>query len=328
MWCLAGTFLLAIAIAFLYKWFNEYYRRHFLSDFNSKYVFITGCDSGFGEKLAIDLDKRGLYIFAGCYTENGAEELKKRTSNRLKTIHLDVTDQLSVDEAKKFVEANLPNEKQLWGLVNNAGILGNISFELATLEDYKNIMEVNCYGIIRVTDAFWPLIKRSRGRIVNIISICGRGVFGFVPYSCSKFAVQPYTDGLRRSLRTSGVKVVTIEPGLCIDTEIAAENAWTSLISKRWAELPEWKQAHFEENFDKREIQLYRSLIDIWPLHKRNRKELVTDVLTHALGSTNPKTRYAVGYDARLFITVCWFSPDWLLDAILRFAKMVAKLRS
>ena len=75
-----------------------------VSHLRDKYVFITGCDSGFGNLLARQLDLRGLRVLAGCLTEQGAEQLRNQTSDRLQTVILDVTKTESVAAASQWVK--------------------------------------------------------------------------------------------------------------------------------------------------------------------------------------------------------------------------------
>ena len=80
-----------------------------IEDVTNRSVFITGCDTGFGNLLARTLDGKGVRVFAGCLTEKGASELRKETSSRLKTVLIDVTDKASVRRAFEFVRDNLGN---------------------------------------------------------------------------------------------------------------------------------------------------------------------------------------------------------------------------
>jgi NAD(P)-dependent dehydrogenase (short-subunit alcohol dehydrogenase family) len=87
----------------------------------------------------------------------------------------------------------------LWGLVNNAGILGNISaIDMLTPQDYHQVMEVNFHGLVGMTLTFLPLLKQSRGRIVNVSSVAGIVPFDRLsPYVASKHAIQGFTDSTR-----------------------------------------------------------------------------------------------------------------------------------
>lgn len=87
------------ALWFVFRWYKETKR----VNKEDKYVYVTGCDSGFGNLLARHLDKLGFRVIAGCYTEKGEDELKKISSDRLTTVHLDVTDSESVSKAAAVI---------------------------------------------------------------------------------------------------------------------------------------------------------------------------------------------------------------------------------
>lgn len=91
-------------LSFMYRWFKNCNLVRNLSD---KYVFITGCDSGFGNQLAKQLDDRGMRVLAACLTEEGAQKLRQDTSYRLQTTLLDVTKSESVQEAAQWVRGQV-----------------------------------------------------------------------------------------------------------------------------------------------------------------------------------------------------------------------------
>src|SRR3989454_5516606 len=102
----------------------------------------------------------------------------------------------------------------LIALVNNAGIPAAGPLELFPLDELRQILEVNLIGAVAVTQAFLALLKASRGRIVNISSVAGRGALPFLgPYAASKFGLEAISDSLRRELLPFGVRVIVIEPG-------------------------------------------------------------------------------------------------------------------
>ena len=82
-----------------------------VGNYGDKSVFITGCDTGFGNLLAKRLDRLGMHVFAGCLTENGASKLKSESSPNLKTVILDVTDETSIALAVDSVKQALPPGK-------------------------------------------------------------------------------------------------------------------------------------------------------------------------------------------------------------------------
>ncbi|GFY56990.1 estradiol 17-beta-dehydrogenase 2 [Trichonephila inaurata madagascariensis] len=141
----------------------------------NKAVLITGCDSGFGHFLAKRLDSKGFHVFATCLfpAGEGAMELKKSCSQRLRVLHLDVTKDDSVKEAADFVEQNL-GTCEFWALVNNAGTIKGFSLELSDMDDIKYTLDVNTLGPIRMIKEFLPLLKKSKGRIVNVTSLGGK----------------------------------------------------------------------------------------------------------------------------------------------------------
>ncbi|KAG8191551.1 hypothetical protein JTE90_019615 [Oedothorax gibbosus] len=181
---------------------------------NNRSVFITGCDTGFGHLLAKRLDSKGYHVFAGCLFKPGpgSEELKKSCSNRLKTLELDVTKDYSVKGASDFIKENLGSTK-LWAVVNNAGIAKGWGVEFSSFKDFRDTMDVNAFGMLRVTKAFLPLIRRSKGRIVNVTSNAGRAPLPHgTTYCMSKHAASGFTDCLRQEVAELGVKVIAIEP--------------------------------------------------------------------------------------------------------------------
>lgn len=100
-----------LASVVLIVWFvvsRLFSRGHFVHGFHEKYVLLTGCDSGFGKVTALELDRLGFNVFATCLTKEGQEELNAVCSERLKTIHLDVTDSQEIRDALSFVMQNLP----------------------------------------------------------------------------------------------------------------------------------------------------------------------------------------------------------------------------
>ena len=87
----------------------------------------------------------------------------------------------------------------LWGVINNAGVSGNAGpVEWMEISDYRECLSVNLFGVIDTTVTFLPLVKKAKGRIVNVASIAGRTSLGGVtPYSVSKYGVEAFSDALR-----------------------------------------------------------------------------------------------------------------------------------
>ncbi|XP_069106446.1 retinol dehydrogenase 7-like isoform X2 [Argopecten irradians] len=278
------------------------------------YVMITGCDSGFGNLLAKRLDSLGMNVFAGCLTKEGGESLRKATSNRVVIISIDVTDHDSVNRAYEEVKNRLPHGRGLWGLVNNAGILGAgcyVASDWLNIDDYKSVMNVNLYGTIEVTSAFLTLIRKEKGRIVNTTSVSGRVAIGGTPYVCSKFAAEGFADSLRSELWKSGISVHIIEPS-GYKTNFCSEEGILENLTKRYKELDEEKREYYGEDF----VQRLASGMNFEKNMSKNLNEVI-EAYTHALTARFPKARYVVGWDANTLYRFLWSAPEWLSSFLL-----------
>ncbi|XP_030052527.1 retinol dehydrogenase 16 isoform X1 [Microcaecilia unicolor] len=299
------------ALVGFYFLFRRYRYRQILQNLTDKYVFITGCDSGFGNLLARQLDGRGLRVLAACLTQRGAEQLKEATSQRLQTIILDVTDSESVAAAANWVKQQV-GDRGLWGLVNNAGIsVPSAPNEWLTKDDFMKILNVNLVGLIDVTLGLIPLIRKAKGRIVNVSSVFGRISFIGGGYCISKYGVEAFSDSLRRELRSFGVKVCIIEPGF-FKTFVTDPKYIGKNLEQIWNRLPaETKEAYKQDFFDK-------SVMKIRNLEKVNSKlSLVTDCMEHALTAVHPHTRYSAGWDAKLIYLPLSYLPTALVDFLM-----------
>jgi len=179
----------------------------------SKTILITGTSSGFGRDTAETLHHAGHTVYAsmrGMHGKNreAAEALRKLG---VKTVELDVSDDASVEAGVKTV---LAEAGMIDVLVNNAGIASAGVTEAFTTEQAKAIFDTNVIGLLRVTRAVLPSMRRRHdGLIINIGSILGRVTFPFIGiYGASKFAVEALTDSLRYEVSQLGVEVVEVQP--------------------------------------------------------------------------------------------------------------------
>ncbi|XP_054043191.1 retinol dehydrogenase 16-like isoform X1 [Rissa tridactyla] len=192
MWLYLAAVLAGLYL--LWRWHRE---RQTVPGLPEKYVLITGCDSGFGNLLAQQLEARGLRVLAACLTEAGAARLRAAASPRLQTVLLDVTSSQSVAAAAAWVRERV-GDRGLWGLVNNAGIaIPTAPNEWLTKDDFVKVLDVNLVGLIEVTLSLLPLIRRARGRVVNVASVMGRLASFGGGYCISKFGVEAFSDTLR-----------------------------------------------------------------------------------------------------------------------------------
>ncbi|XP_066440602.1 retinol dehydrogenase 16-like [Eleutherodactylus coqui] len=297
----------------LFRWYKHSLTLENLAD---KCVLITGCDSGFGNQLAKKLDKRGMRVLATCLTEQGAENLKRESSSRLQTVILDIADSNSVQSAAKWV-SDVLGEKGLWGLVNNAGTgMPGAPNEWLSREDFARVLNVNLLGPIDVTLKLLPLIRKSKGRIVNVSSIVGRVTICGGGYCVSKFGVEAFSDSLRRELKPFGVQVSIIEPGY-FKTGLNNMQVMKEALSKIWRNVhPEIHSSYGETYFQDYVLDLERTF------NFFSNKDLtaVTDCMEHALTAMYPKTRYAAGWDAKLFFIPLSYVPTALADYLLTWS--------
>ncbi|GBL40485.1 dehydrogenase/reductase SDR family member 9 [Nitrospirota bacterium] len=167
-------------------------------------VVITGASTGIGAACALHLDAMGFQVFAGVRRREDGAALKARGSQRLLPVRLDVTDEVSIAQAAALVKEAV-GEEGIAGLVNNAGIAVAGPLEVLPIPELRKQFEVNVIGAVAVTQAFLPLVRIGRGRIVNMGSIAGRATMPFLgPYSMSKFALEAMTTALRLELDTWG----------------------------------------------------------------------------------------------------------------------------
>ncbi|XP_015279154.1 PREDICTED: 17-beta-hydroxysteroid dehydrogenase type 6 [Gekko japonicus] len=305
--------VISVALFFLIRWFLE---RQTVENLKEKYVFITGCDSGFGNQLARQLDMQGLRILAGCLTQKGAEELERVTSDRLKTIIMDVTSTESVAMATEWVKEHVGN-KGLWGLVNNAGVVHPAApNEWLTKNDFVKVLDVNLVGLIDVTLHMLPLVKKAKGRVVNVASILGRLAFYGGGYCPSKYGVEAFSDCLRRELRPSGVKIAIIEPGY-FRTGMTDVQGNLNKLEQIWTNVAqETKDSYGQTYFD----NYYKMFKEALVTQCSTDLYLVTDCMEHALTSKHPRTRYSGGWDAQFFFIPLSYLPTVLSDLVLTWS--------
>lgn len=269
-------------------------------------ILISGASTGIGLCCAQMLADKGLTVFAGVRKSADAERLSA-LSPRILPVMLDITREQSIETAVFEVKDKLAGQP-LTGLVNNAGIVVGGPLEFVPLEALRMQLEINLIGHVGVSQACLPLLRESRGRIVNMGSIAGLTSLPYAaPYSISKFALEAVTDALRIELAPWDIHVSVIEPGAI------ATPLWNKSISlaeelggrvspelfSLYGRALEKVRAHAEESAKK----------GIAP-------ERVAEAVLHALLSRNPKTRYLVGPDAiaRKFFSLL---PDRLKDRLI-----------
>jgi len=282
----------------------------------AKSVVITGASTGIGAACALHLDQSGWRVFAGVRKQGDAERLRAQGSERLTPISLDVTDTVSISTAAGAV-AGAVGAAGLAGLVNNAGIVVPGPIEFLPLPDLRRQLEINVVGQVAVTQAFLPLIRAGRGRIVNMGSIAGRMATPFTgAYGASKFALEALTDALRLELAPWGISVSIIEPG-AVATPIWEKSA-KSAKAMLGAVPPEIfaLYAGAIEAVKKTAAHAAKNAVD--PVD-------VARAVEHALTASRPRARYVVGREAKIQAAMALFVPDRVRDHLVARAMRLPK---
>ncbi len=272
--------------------------------FSGAAVVITGTSTGIGRACALDF-RLGFRVFAGVRTSKDGESIQRESKGRIVPLLMDVTDSASVSAAAIEV-ARAVGTAGLYGLVNNAGIVISGPLEFLPVSEIGQQFEVNVMGQIAVIQAFLPLLRKARGRIVNMGSISGRIALPFLgPYSASKFSLEAITDTLSYELLPWEIKVAIIEPG-AVKTPIWEKSR--AAAGKRF------------KNFPPKAFELYGPMIAVFRSETEKAAAsgiepgVVAQVVEHALTAKKPKSRCLVGRNVRLQAFLKKVLPDSLFD--------------
>lgn len=295
-----------------------------IDNLSKKAVFITGCDTGFGRGLALRCLEHGMPVFAGCLTQQGIESLSAEArksierGRSLDAFLMDVTSDESVGKVAKRLEEKCETFGGLHAVVNNAGITGkHIADDFLDINEYYKVAEINLWGPVRTTMAVKKLLKRARGRVVQVASICARvGLPGLGPYTVSKYGVSAYCDVLRQELRPFGISVHILEPGF-FDTPLINRQKIDAEILEAWEQAPSNVRMEYGEKFfnDARQsTQLFLNSI------ASSQISLVIDAYFHAITAKFPRSRYQIGWDSILLFIPFSYLPTGLQDYIFAAA--------
>jgi len=183
--------------------------------FNNKLCVITGAGSGIGRALALDLATRGAALALSDINQVGLDETRQLIgnppSNRIRFDHLDVADADAIITYGETVRESLGNADYVF---NVAGLTRVGTFEETSLDNFEKVMDVNFWGVVRMTKAFLPQLIATKGGLINISSLFGLiGFPGQTHYCASKFAVRGFSETLSQELAGQGVCVTSVHPG-------------------------------------------------------------------------------------------------------------------
>ena len=268
---------------------------------HKKVILITGASSGIGFDAAQTLARQGHLVYAAARRTTLMEPLK---ALGVHVIGMDVTDE---DSMIKGVDTVIQAEGRIDVLVNNAGYGYFGAIENVPIEEARRQLEVNVFGLARLTQLVLPHMRKQRqGRIINTSSIAGKMVFymgGW--YNVTKYSVEAFSDALRMEMKPFGIDVVMIEPG-AIKTDwglIAARHLKESSAGTAYEEIG----TQWSNNMD----WFYRTNLLSQP-------SVITKAISRAVNSRHPKARYCrgrfsfVGRIAHAVMPARWW------DAIMR----------
>lgn len=257
-------------------------------------AIVTGTSSGFGLLITVELAKKGYTVIAAMRNISRSSELlqearKYGVESKIIVHELDVTNEQSI---LLFQLRILDDFGRVDLLINNAGYAGAGFVEEISMEEYRQQFETNVFGVIAVTKAFLPMMrKQGQGCIINISSISGKvGFPGLSPYIASKYAVEGWSESLRLEMQPFGVKVVLVEPGSY------KTNIWSS--GKQVA--VESLQSHSAYQHYMRSIENYLARGE---KNFGNPQEVATKIAGIA-GMDNPEMRYPIGRGVRTTIFI------------------------
>src|SRR5258708_7477589 len=178
----------------------------------SKVGLVTGSASGLGRNITEAVLASGARLVATARDPARLEDLKEKYGDRVRTAALDVVDEAAAHAA---VQVAVEAFGRLDVVVNNAGYGDIAPFEQLSSERFKAVMDTNFYGVVNVTRAAIPIMRKQKsGCILQISSVGGRLARpGSTPYHAAKWAVGGFTEALAQEVAPFGVKVCALEPG-------------------------------------------------------------------------------------------------------------------
>ncbi len=263
-----------------------------------KLCVVTGAGSGIGRALSRALASRGARLALSDINEEGLAEtvslIGAPASNSIRADRLDVADANDIEAYAASVKESLGDADYVF---NVAGMTRLGDFAETSLENFEKVMNVNFWGVVRMTKAFLPQLLATGGGVVNISSLFGLiGFRGQTHYSASKFAVRGFSETLALELEEKGVAVTSVHPG----------GVATNIVRNAGLDgLPEGvpDKAAFDAAFDK---------LAITPAEKA--AEIILD------GAAKRKRRVIVGSDAKFVSAIQRLFPQ-------SYAKILKRLR-
>ncbi len=272
-----------------------------------KVILITGASSGIGYDAALMLAEQGHRVYGAARRVELLEQLRE---HGVTPIRMDVTDEASmVDGVNSIIDV----DGRIDVLINNAGYGYMGAIENVTIAEAKRQLEVNVFGLARLTQLVLPYMRKQRsGRIINTSSVAGKAVIPFGGwYNVSKYSVEALSDALRIEVKPFGIKVCLIEPG-GIKTDwgiIAADNLEAS--SKETA-------------YQNAGLSMARLLRKGYTSNLLSNPRRIAKAIVRAVNAKKPRIRYRLGAGSGLIVFLHAVLParwwDWIMRLVTSHA--------
>lgn len=261
-----------------------------------KTILVTGASAGIGKATAIYLAQNGYNVYGAARRTEKMQELEKFG---IKPISLDVTKEESLVAC---VEQILKEAESIDILINNAGAGFYGSLEDVPMAEAKYLMDVNVFGVARLTQLVLPTMRKNKyGKIVNISSVGGKiGLPMGVWYHASKFAIEGMSDALRNEVKQFGIDVIVIEPGGTQSEMTAIGTDYVMRVSGKTV----YKD-------------LAAGIVKMYTTMKGSDPIVIAKLIKKSIEARNPKTRYAGAAMARPMLFLRKILPDKLFDKIV-----------
>jgi NAD(P)-dependent dehydrogenase (short-subunit alcohol dehydrogenase family) len=270
-------------------------------------VLVTAASTGIGLATAQLLASAGYRVLAGVRCDRGQAAIDACALPHLTAVRLDVT--RPDDVARLVPEVREASPGGLFALVNNAGIGPPAAVELTDIDELRQVLEVNTLAPLRMIQAFLPMLREGRGRVVNISSMNGSIALPMVgAYSASKFALEALSDALRVELRPWNIPISLVRPG---QVGTAIFDKARVALEQRARAIPPELAGGYEKLYARAAKFNERGANAATP------PAAVAKTVLKALRARRPKLRYVVGADARGLHMARSVMPARWLDSLI-----------
>lgn len=175
-----------------------------------KLAVITGCDSGIGKSLCAMFAKNNYIVVISYLEKNPFPSVQNIFPHKM-----DLRNAQDIENFFSLVNGYCKQDYRLDCFIHNAGVAMGGPIENIPLQVFREVFEINFFGLVSLTQKMIPNLIQSKGRLIIIGSMAGRVAPPFLsPYVCTKFALEGFSDSLRRELNPFGIKTILLEPGV------------------------------------------------------------------------------------------------------------------